>query len=327
MPRYPFTNHPEGWYFVARSDEMQTGKLKSIRWLGSEIAVWRCEPDDIVSMAVAVCPHMGTRLTPERGAKLTDGLLVCPFHGYSYDNSGTCVATAHPTRLPPTNCRLNMIPVCEVNGMVMGYHGGKPRFHIPELDEEEGWTGKLWGTLPLRTHIQDVVENVVDLNHFLHVHRCKQIGLIERPVIEKYHFKTSLEINGRYNIPFVRNLYYNATVEFHLWGLGYFFWETLSTEFGIRTRNWLFGVPDNDELILHYAVAMREERGSVAGAMRFLPSEMRKRLIRRVQLYETGVTFKQDEDIWNGKSYLEKPRLSSTDGEIFKFRQFCQQFY
>lgn len=298
-----------------------------MRWLGNEIAVWRCGSDDTMSMAVAVCPHMGTRLTPECGAKLTDGLLVCPFHGYSYDSLGTCVATAHPTRPPPTNCRLNMIPVCEVNGMVMGYHGGTPRFHIPELDEEGGWTGKLWGKLPLHTHIQDVIENVVDLNHFLHVHGYKRIDRVERPVVDQCHFTTSMDIDGRYNIPFVNNLYYSASVEFHLWGLGYFVWETLSTDFSIRTRNWVLCVPDNDDLILHYAVAMKEESGSNAGAIRFLPRAWRKRLIRRFHLYETGVTFRQDENIWNGKSYLEKPRLASTDGEIFQYCRFCQQFY
>lgn len=326
IKRYPFTNNPEGWFFVARSRDLPTGKLSSLSWLGNEIVMWRHGPDDVPSIAIAFCPHLGARLSPEFGGKLIDGLLVCPFHGFRYDRAGYCVATSNPNDRAPKNCRLDMIPVCEVNGMIMGYNGGTPRFHVPELDDN-GWTSKLWGRQSLRTHVQDVVENMVDLNHFTFVHGYKRVDQSGQPVVDECHFTTSMDVIGRLNVPFVKNRTYNTSVEFDLWGLGYFFWETSSLEFGIHTRNWGLCVPNNDELVLHYAVAVRMERGSSAGALRLLPDPLSRRLIRKLVLYETSVTLKQDEHIWNGKSYREKPRLIPTDGPIYKYRQYCQQFY
>ena len=192
--------------------------------------------------------------------------------------------------------------------------------------EEDGWTNKVWGDLLLRTHIQEVVENVVDLNHFPHVHGYKQVSSVGQPTVDECHFTTSMKAIGRYNLPFARKSYYNVDVEFHLWGLGYFFWETLSDD-GVRTRNWIFCVPDNDELHMHYAVAVGEKEGPNTGAMKLLPWRMLRWLIRSLLLYETGVTFRQDKDIWNEKTYLENPLLISTDGAFFKYREYCQQFY
>ncbi len=325
MNRYPFTNHPEGWYFVARSEDVKAGKLSSLRWLGKEIVAWRSGPDDIVSVAAASCPHKGASLAPEHGGRLIDGLLVCPFHGFSYDGSGSCVAVQDRSRVPQRNCKLDKIPTCEVNDMILGYHGDIPRFHIPKLDDD-GWTKKAWGSLSLRTHIQEVVENVVDLNHFLYVHGYKRIGPVEPPTVDGCHFTTGMTVTGRLNVPLLKNAHYNSDIEFHLWGLGYFFWET-SSDYGVQTRNWLICVPDNDDLTLHYAVAIGANEGANTGAMRFLPMNLLRRLIRSLVLYETGVTLKQDRDIWNGKSYLEKPQLISTDGAFFKYREYCQQFY
>lgn len=327
LNRYPFTYHPEGWYFVAYAPDLRVGKLVGLSWLGKEIVVWRCHAEDSVSAAVAICPHLGARLTPEYGGKLIDGRLACPFHGFRYDSSGTCVSGTNPSEPPPRNCRLDMIPVCEVNGIIMGYHGGTPRFHLPELDED-GWTGKIWNSVSLQTHIQEVVENMVDLNHFYQVHDYERIEPVGEPVVEECHFTSSIDMNGRFNLPLLGKIGYDASVEFHLWGLGYFFWETSSPDFGgLRIRNWLLCVPENDALKLHYGVAINDENGSRAGAKRFTLGELRRRLIRWLVLYELGITIKQDQDIWNGKSYRDTPRLIPSDGPIFMYRQYCQQFY
>lgn len=326
MSRYPFTDNPDGWFFVARSKDIRPGKLTSMRWLGKEIVIWRCEPDGTTSVAVAICPHLGARLTPEHGGKLVDGLLVCPFHGFGYDDSGNCVSIPSNHQEPSRKCKLNMIPVCEVNGMILGYHGETPHFQIPELDDD-GWTTMAWGSKLLRAHIQDIVENAVDLNHFLHVHGYKRIGPVDQPTVDGCHFTTGMTVTGRLNVPFLRNTYYDSHVEFHLWGLGYFFWETSSSDYGLRTRSWIFCVPDNDDLRLNYAVAIGENEGFNTGAMRLLPGRLLRRILRSLVMYETGETIEQDRDIWQGKLYLETPQLIPSDGAFFKYRQYCQQFY
>ena len=288
--------------------------------------MWRSGLDKDVSVAIAFCPHLGARLTPEYGGKLIDGMLVCPFHGFRYDGSGTCIATARASEVPPKNCRLKMIPVREANGIILGYHGGKPRFDVPVLNDD-GWTSKSWGSASVHTHIQEVVENVVDLNHFCHVHGYTRVDVVDSPTIDNCHFTTSTEVSARLNVPLMRHIGYSVDIEFHLWGLGYFFWESYSPKVGLRTRHWVLCVPDNDDLTLHYAVSVGDNDSTLAAPLKILPGSLRRWLIRRLVLNEMDVTIQQDTEIWNGKSYREKPHLIPSDGAIFKYRQFCQEFY
>lgn len=135
-----------------------------------------------------------------------------------------------------------------------------------------------------------------------------------------------MDVRGRFNLPLLDDVTYGASVEFHLWGLGYFFWKTSTPDFGgMKIRNWLLCVPDNDELKLHYGVAIRQENRS--SAWQFTLRKLLRRPIRSLVLHELGVTTQQDQKIWNGKSYREAPRLIPSDGPIFKYRQYCQQFY
>ena len=60
---YPF---PEGWYFIASRETIETRRLFRKTWLGEQIVVW-CNEDGDVCVADATCPHLGSDLGPEAG--------------------------------------------------------------------------------------------------------------------------------------------------------------------------------------------------------------------------------------------------------------------
>ena len=44
-------------------------------------------------------------------------------------------------------------------------------------------------------------------------------------------------------------------------------------------------------------------------------------------MYEFRKNIERDFMVWENKAYNEYPLLTEADGEIFKFRRYCQQFY
>ena len=51
----------EGWYWLARTAEIRRGKVKALRLLGRELAVYRGADGTVVALD-AYCAHMGAHL-------------------------------------------------------------------------------------------------------------------------------------------------------------------------------------------------------------------------------------------------------------------------
>jgi len=136
---YPF---PEGWYVVASRKMIEKqGLLKRI-WLGEQVVVW-CNSEGRVCVAEAVCPHLGADLGPEVGGRISNGCLVCPFHGFEFDVSGQCVAT--PFAPPPKTARLKVFETREIQGLIFAWWGScgrTPQWHLPEAPTADAdWSG------------------------------------------------------------------------------------------------------------------------------------------------------------------------------------------
>ena len=100
---------------------MPPGKLVARQWMGQEVVGWRDDTGRIC-VANAFCPHLGAKLAPETGGTVRDGRLVCPFHGFTYDTTGACVATPY----------------------------GSPRFYPDDADAHPGETGRVSGGRAVR---------------------------------------------------------------------------------------------------------------------------------------------------------------------------------
>lgn len=324
--RCPLPPFPDGWYIVALSRGLNTETLVGRQWMGRPIVVWRGR-EGVVCVADAYCAHLGARLSPETGGRLRNGRLVCPFHGFEYDASGTCVAT--PNAPPPRTCRLRCYPVQEVNGFVFAYwdnEGREPDWKLPELDEE-GWSRIACKWYTVRSHPQDIAENSVDINHLSSVHGWEGGERSREVEVDGRHYLAGFRYNARPNMPGLGRFRYEASPDVHVWGLGYARTDSRSDAYGMDVRNWYLPAPV-DVMRFKVLVVTRIRKspagnGRAAGLLGRLGIEAALRLI----MYEATREFEKDLPIWNHRAYHERPALCASDGDLFRFRRYCRQFY
>ena len=124
--RFEYAQHldpfPQGWFYVASRQDLRRAKSSILRKtrMGVDIVVWS-DDDGSVCVAESRCPHMGANLGPDGGGRISQGRLVCPFHGFQFDATGQCVAT--PYADPPRACRLRVFPAREMVGLIFAWWG------------------------------------------------------------------------------------------------------------------------------------------------------------------------------------------------------------
>jgi phenylpropionate dioxygenase-like ring-hydroxylating dioxygenase large terminal subunit len=174
-------NYPRNcWYVVASSDEVGPALLARTV-LGRPLVLFRTSTG-----AVAVlddrCAH---RAAPLSRGTLDADLVVCPYHGFTYDASGACVRV--PSQLHvPYGARVASHPVREIGPFVWVWLGQPARSeHIepPELAalRDPGWTVQ-GGALDIAANYMLLHDNALDRTHFpyVHGHRIHR-GYVESP--------------------------------------------------------------------------------------------------------------------------------------------------
>lgn len=324
-PRFPFTEFPTGWFAVARSEEMQPGDVRGIRYFGQDIALFRAE-DGTPHATAAHCPHLGAYL-PE-GGRVVGDRLRCPFHGFEFDGRGRCRKNAYGTKAPP-KARLQTWSVREIAGLVLLWHdahGQAPKWQVDPLDMT-GWTPVRMQTLSMRSHPQETSENSVDLGHFSELH-----GFTDPRVLEPFETQGPL-LTAAYGVklqiakdmPVLRRalqlvghsgpeLALQFRVRVH--GLGWSVAEGEIPALGARFRQFIMATPiERERMHLRIGTAVQQR---VPG----LDLVIRELIFR-------GLTAEvaRDRPIWENKLYVEHPVLAKGDGPIPTYRKWCRQFY
>lgn len=299
--------------------------------MGEEIIIWS-DPAGQICIAKSVCPHMGSDLGPEAGAKIVDGRLVCPFHGFEFDVGGQCVAT--PSGAPARSAKLDLFQSREIEGLIFGWWGlgGRPpQWQLPDVPQ----VGDDWADLQIRTirfagHPQETSENSVDIAHLSYIHGYHNVTndtpvLIDGPRLEsRFGFATTRTIAK------VAKLRLDVTAVASVVGLGYSFVEFREQSIGFDARLWVLATPVDGTLIdLSIVSRMRtlhKPKRFFAG-LSFLPLRMRTPIMNKFVADFQIRDVKQDVVIWSRKHYVPRPRLTRTDGEIMKYRAYCAQFY
>jgi len=161
------------WYAVCWSHEVSTSPAKFT--IHSEDFIAVRDSFGIVHAFQAHCPHRGCDLSK---ASFNNDEIVCPFHGWRFDITGTCThipANQNAARIP-SKARLSSYPSCEKSGLVWVYtvctgsiaieeHPALALFD--ELDTD-------WRIVPFcstwNAHFTRVVESVLDVSHLPFVH-------------------------------------------------------------------------------------------------------------------------------------------------------------
>lgn len=165
------------WHVVAYSHELEYGKLLPVTLLERDLVAWRDEAGE-VHVWEDLCVHRGARLS--KGC-IQNNTVVCPYHGWRYDGSGSCVLMpAAPSEKPMKKARTIVHHAQEKYGFVWACIG-TPAQDIPVFDEWDDSTYKKThcGPYVFRSGYR-ALDNFVDPTHFSFVHPGVN-GLSEEP--------------------------------------------------------------------------------------------------------------------------------------------------
>ena len=73
---------PNGWFIVARSDELAPGEMRPLYAFGRDLVLFRTEGGE-ARLLDAHCPHLGAHLAV--GGRVEGECIRCPFHGWRFD--------------------------------------------------------------------------------------------------------------------------------------------------------------------------------------------------------------------------------------------------
>jgi len=312
VDRYPLPDTPDGWYVVGPGEALAAGEVRPVRYFGRDLVLFRGESGE-PRLFDAHCPHLGAHLGV--GGRVCGDGIRCPFHGWRFDGEGRLVEVPRLDRRPP-DVRARTYPAAERAGHILAFYHAReetPGWEAP-LPREEGvdWTEWTSESYEVRTHVQDVAENILDLPHFWSVHdmdapedkrfdvRFEGPNMIVEQTLKVTQGEgTGVEVMAR-------------TVNA---GPGL---STTEVAFGgVRTLTFISHTPvekDRLELQLHFCMKRMDDLRAAESIER-----LNRDFIRR--------QFEQDIPIWENKIYRERPPLTATDGPIPEYRRWYRQFY
>ncbi len=164
----------DDWHVVAHVADIEEGKPLAVRLLEEDIVLWRV--GDRVHAWRDICLHRGTKLSLGRVENCT---LICPYHGWTYNEDGQCVRfPAHPLQKPPTTAHAIPYQVREKYDWIW-ITLGNPSHDIPAFPQWDDATFRKvhCGPYAMNANGPRVVENFLDVTHFPFVHQ----GLLGDP--------------------------------------------------------------------------------------------------------------------------------------------------
>ncbi|MBL8081776.1 MAG: aromatic ring-hydroxylating dioxygenase subunit alpha [Candidatus Obscuribacter sp.] len=163
------------WYYALPSDKLKKGEIESKVMLGEPIVIGRDNEGKLFALR-DICPHQAVPLS----AGPFDGKeLMCPFHGWKFDTSGTCTevpSLCSDQKMNLCKIRTANYPVKEVLDSIWVYFGDTVNeADLPEVPYAPGLDGlkyrKNTVTLQLPTHIDYAVAALIDTAHVPYVHK------------------------------------------------------------------------------------------------------------------------------------------------------------
>jgi phenylpropionate dioxygenase-like ring-hydroxylating dioxygenase large terminal subunit len=170
------------WYAILESNEVKKGKVVGMTRLAEKMIAWRNSQGGVVVMSDQ-CPHRGVALSV---GYLENDCIVCPFHGFAYDTSGTCrlVPANGKTADPPKALKVNTYATREAHDLIYIWWG-EPCDEYPPVPWFES-IGKLMVYTTLKDHWANhyarAIENQLDVVHLPFIHH-NTIGRGNRTIV------------------------------------------------------------------------------------------------------------------------------------------------
>jgi phenylpropionate dioxygenase-like ring-hydroxylating dioxygenase large terminal subunit len=170
------------WHPLAKVEDFSGGKVVASRLLGEDIVLWT--DGGVYHAWKDLCVHRGARLSL---GKVKDHCLQCPYHGWTYNDAGTCVKIpAHPEQKPPPRAVVTVYQCREAYGWVWGCLSQTPN-ELPVFPEwgDASVRNFTMGPYPMDAGGPRIIENFLDLAHLPVVHEGI-LGVESRAEIGRY---------------------------------------------------------------------------------------------------------------------------------------------
>jgi len=179
------------WYVVASAAEIG-GQPLARTVCGDDLVLWRTS-DGTVSALADRCSH---RRFPLSLGSVVDDVLVCGYHGFTYDCAGACVAVPGQDRIP-SRADVRHYPLATVGPWVFVWMGDPEAPDLTRLPDAPWLTDPAWavvsGMQPLAARYELLVDNLLDLSHETYLHA----GFIGTPEVAATPIETSVVPDGR----------------------------------------------------------------------------------------------------------------------------------
>ncbi len=177
------------WHVVANVEDCGLGSITTARLLGVNLVVWRShEANSPIQVWQDHCPHRGVQLSI---GEVAEDTLVCPYHGWKYNQAGKCIhIPAHPDMTPPTAAQAKTYQSQERYGLVWVCLG-EPVDDIPAFPEWDDSNYYKTHTKPyfIKASAFRVMDNFLDVAHFPILHEG-WLGDPDHAKIEDFEVKT-----------------------------------------------------------------------------------------------------------------------------------------
>ncbi len=313
MGRFPF-GMPNSWFHVLYSDDLPPGAVKPLNYLERDLVAFRTQ-DGQAHVFDAFCPHLGAHLGV--GGKVVDDTIQCPFHGFRYDGSGSCVAIPYANKIPP-KLRIKTWEVRERNGIIYLWHHTEdkpPDFEIPEIPEwgnpdfTSSWQKYEW---TVKTQPQEVMENAIDWPHFHMVHQ------MDMPERRSHKFDGKMfhwNIGTKKQVRTMEGVEDSLYMESQNWGLGFAFVRYT----GMFQTAIVTGLTPIDSETLHFQTGIIGKKDG--------RTEQETVEILKAYMDDQSLAITQDFQVWENKKFRPRPMLCDGDGPIGEYRKWARQFY
>jgi vanillate O-demethylase monooxygenase subunit len=246
------------WHPVALSSDVKEKPIP-VTLLNEQLVIWR-SVEGIFAFK-DLCIHRGTRLSL---GWVRDGELMCPYHGWCYNNKGavTKIPAIPPDRPIPAKARVQDFSCIERYGLVFVCLG-EPKtaiYEVPEF-EQEGFRTHIVGPFHWKTSAARSMENFMDEAHLPWAHpgtlgnRDNVPFIPTREVKERdgaFYFECSSEVRSRFDKSKMttNRLTYDVVLPFSLYH------ENIYPE-GDRVIDLFLVTPVNDRESIRWMVVAR----------------------------------------------------------------------
>jgi nitrite reductase/ring-hydroxylating ferredoxin subunit len=190
----PVLGFRDYWYPVIGERKVPKRKPLRVKLLGEQLCVFRGA--DGIAVVSDICPHRGASLSG--GNCHYQGTVSCPYHGWTFDGAGACVAALSegPDSIIPGRVTVRSYRTVTLKGIVFVWMGdGEPvppsEDLPPELFDDSLvlWDATIWNA-----NWRPALENMND-NHVFYVHR-NSIQLLLQPLGKQSYSGARARIYG-----------------------------------------------------------------------------------------------------------------------------------